>query len=259
MHLGGCTDLAIMAGRGALCPERKLKGHPPVSSRCSTPGCRSVTGIGLEQPSRKPTTMTLSRPMFPPRDPTRRRLLTVAAGGAAAAVTGIPASKAAPALDPIYAAIEAHRRADAAADGAFAESSRLYRLANEMVGPSRIEVPNMVEPGTTAKVLCFYDVEQVIPHEQYPDLNDHYCRLLEERSAARFDIHGDTDELTDGLANAAWDARDAFAETVPTTLPGLLAMILSANELSDAFTGDSARALLQTLATAAEALIGRPA
>lgn len=58
MHLGGCTEPGVYAGRGALCPERKLKGHPPVSSRCSTPGCRSDTGDGLEQPSRKPTTMT---------------------------------------------------------------------------------------------------------------------------------------------------------------------------------------------------------
>jgi hypothetical protein len=109
----------------------------------------------------------------------------------------------------------------------------------------------MVEPGTTAKVLCFYDVEQVIPREQYPDLNEHYCALLSERSAARFDIHGDTDQLTDGPANAAWDAQSRFAETAPTTLPGLLAMIIYANELSDAFTGDDARTLLQTLATAA--------
>jgi hypothetical protein len=209
--------------------------------------------------------MTIERPMFPPVNPTRRHLLTIAAGGAvaaaipSAAVAGIPASG-----DPIYAAIEAHRKADAVADAAFAESSRLYQLACEMVGPSKIEIPNMVEPGTTAKVLCFYDVEQVIPHEQYPGLNDHYCRLLEERSTARFDIHGDTDELTDGPANAAWDARDRFAETVPTTLPGLLAMIVYANELAQrdqgALTdGESARTLLQTLATAAKALIGRPA
>jgi hypothetical protein len=120
----------------------------------------------------------------------------------------------------------------------------------------------MVEPGTTAEVLCFYDVEQVIPHEQYPDLNEHYCTLLSERSAARAEIHGDTDELTEGPADAAWDARDQFAETVPTTLPGLLAMIVYANELAeqdpDALTdGESNRTLLQTLATAAEALIGR--
>lgn len=62
--LAGAPNLAIMAGRGALCPERKLKGHPPVSSRCSTPGCRSETGDGLEQPTRKPTTMqtTTERP-----------------------------------------------------------------------------------------------------------------------------------------------------------------------------------------------------
>jgi hypothetical protein len=198
--------------------------------------------------------------MFPPVDPTRRHLLTIAAGGAVAALA-LPAAMASEA-DPIFAAIEAHRKADAVADAAFAESSRLYQLANEMVGPSQIEVPNMVEPGTTAEVLCFYDVEQVIPHEQYPDLNEHYCTLLSERSAARFDIHGDTDELTDGPANAAWDAQDRFAETVPTTLPGLLAMIVYANELAeedpDAF-GDGDCTLLQTLAAAAEALIGRQA
>jgi hypothetical protein len=212
-----------------------------------------------------PPTNTSANNQPDPVDPTRRRFLTVAAGGAVAAaiptaaVAGIPASG-----DPIFAAIEAHRKADAVADVAFAESSRLYRLACEMVGPSHIEVPNMVEPGTTAKVLCFYDVEQVIPRERYPDLNDHYCKLLEDRSAARAEICGDTDELTDGPANASWDARDRFAETVPTTLPGLLAMIVYANELAEqdqgALTdGERARSLLQTLATAAEALIGRPA
>jgi hypothetical protein len=158
-------------------------------------------------------------PTNAPIDTTRRRFLAVSAGASVASVgaltvAAMPAiapDRGACAVDPIYAAIEAHRKADAAADVAFAESSRLYRLATKMVGPSKIEVPNMVEPGTTAEVLCFYDVEQVIPHEQYPDLNDHYCKLLSDRSAARFDIHGDTDELTDGPANAAWDARDPRA------------------------------------------------
>jgi hypothetical protein len=193
----------------------------------------------------------------------RRSILGAIAVGGTVAALALPTAKAIEA-DPIYAAIEAHRQAAAAADAAFVESSRLYRLAGEMVGPSHIEIPNMVEPGTTAKVRIFWDVEQVIPHEQYPDLNDHYCKLLEDRSAARAEIHGDTDELTEGPANAAWDARDRFAETVPTTLPGLLAMIVYANELAeqdqDALTdGESHRALLQTLAMAAEALIGRPA
>jgi hypothetical protein len=198
--------------------------------------------------------MTIERPMFPPVDPTRRRFLSVAVGGATV-LTLAPARAAEPAVDPIFAAIEAHRKADAAADVAFAECNRLYLLANEMVGPSKIEVPNMIEPGTTAKVLCCYDVERVIPHEQYPDLNEHYCRLLGERSAARFEIHGDMDKLTDGPATAASLERDRFSETVPTTLPGLLAMIIYANELAE----EDSDTLLQTLATAAKALIGRPA
>ncbi len=51
--------------------------------------------------------MTIERPMFPPVDPTRRHFLSVAAAGAAA-LTLAPA-RAAPAADPIYAAIELHR------------------------------------------------------------------------------------------------------------------------------------------------------
>jgi hypothetical protein len=218
----------------------------------------------------KATRVHSTPPTNTPIDTTRRRFLAVSAGASVASVgtlavaampTAAPDSGAC-AVDPIYAAIEAHRKAAAAANVAFAESSRLYQLADEMVGPSQIEVPNMVEPGTTVNVLVYWDVEQIIPREQYPDLNEHYRRLLEERRAARFEIHGDTDELTDGPANAAWDVRDDFAETVPTTLPGLLAMILYANELAeedpDAF-GDGDCTLLQTLAAAAEALIGRQA
>ena len=68
IKFGAPAPRRTRAVRGALCPERKLKGHPPVSSRCSTPGCRSVTGYGLEQPSRKPNTMTIERPMLPPRE-----------------------------------------------------------------------------------------------------------------------------------------------------------------------------------------------
>jgi hypothetical protein len=55
--------------------------------------------------------MTLERPMFPPVDPTRRHLLTVAAGGAVAGLIPTAVLAAMPAVDPIYAVIEAHRRA----------------------------------------------------------------------------------------------------------------------------------------------------
>jgi hypothetical protein len=52
--------------------------------------------------------------MFPPRDPTRRRLLTVAAGAAVAAAIPTAALAAAPTVDPIFAAISRWQAAHAA-------------------------------------------------------------------------------------------------------------------------------------------------
>jgi hypothetical protein len=49
----------------------------------------------------------------PPVDPTRRHLLTIAAGGAVAAAMPTAVLAAAPMVDPIFAAIEVFRRADA--------------------------------------------------------------------------------------------------------------------------------------------------
>jgi hypothetical protein len=39
-----------------------------------------------------------------------------------------------------------------------------------------------------------------------------------KRNAAQRAVHGDTDKLTEGPADAAWDALDEFIETVPTKL-----------------------------------------
>jgi hypothetical protein len=70
-------------------------------------------------------------------------------------------------------------------------------------------------------------------------------------------VHGDTDKLTDGPACAAWDALEEFAETVPTALPGLLAMIVYAAEIDERDAGEfnDCGELLQSLAAAAKALI----
>ena len=92
-HLGGCADLAIMAGSGAPCPALSgVKARRPVAfAGFLAPGCRPDAGdLALEKPKRKQTTMTIERPMFPPVDPTRRHLLTIAAGGAAALATTAP-------------------------------------------------------------------------------------------------------------------------------------------------------------------------
>jgi hypothetical protein len=58
--------------------------------------------------------MTIERPMFPPVDPTRRRLLTVAAAGAVAAAIPTITLSAAPAVDPLFDLIDLHRKAHAA-------------------------------------------------------------------------------------------------------------------------------------------------
>jgi hypothetical protein len=60
--------------------------------------------------STPPTNTSVTNPSGPV-DPTRRRFLTVAAGGAVAAAIPIAALTAAPAPDPIYAAIERHKAA----------------------------------------------------------------------------------------------------------------------------------------------------
>jgi hypothetical protein len=59
--------------------------------------------------------MTIERPRFPPVDQARRHFLTVVASGTVAMIpTAVSAT--APAVDPIYAAIDAHRQAVAAHD-----------------------------------------------------------------------------------------------------------------------------------------------
>jgi hypothetical protein len=69
--------------------------------------------------------------MFPPVDPTRRHLLTIAAGGAVAVVVGIPAASA---VDPAFALIDAKRAADAAHDAAcdaLSEAEHRYGVASD--------------------------------------------------------------------------------------------------------------------------------
>src|ERR1700682_770417 len=127
----------------------------------------------------------------PTNTTTRRHLLTIAAGGAVAAA--IPAdARAYPghAADPIYAAIEAHRKAAAVEQLAWDEVNRLYELADKKVGQDRKDAREAIRVGAENAV-------------------------------------------TYGPNAEASAALDEFAETVPTTLPGLLAMIVYASEADD--------------------------
>ena len=90
------------------------------------------------------------------------------------------------------------------------------------------------------KASIWLDIEQAIPSAQFPAQYAHYIPLLYECSAAHFAVTGDTDPIGEEEFATEWDALAEFADTVPTTLPGLLAMIVYAaacsDKDSDAFT-----------------------
>ena len=205
-----------------------------------------------------------------PVDPTRRGFITLAVGasiisvGSLAAVA-MPISTTAPAAgsqaDPIYAAIEVHRKAYATMQAVFAEHRQAHEVADATVGPAHLYIPSMADPGEIVEVDCRGDIERAVPREQYPDLNAHHKRLLDERmtthAAIVESLIGDEDEATDEVAGPEFEALQEFAGTVPTTLPGLLAMIVYPGECSahdvDAFA-DSDCPLIETLAAAAKAV-----
>jgi hypothetical protein len=122
-------------------------------------------------------------------------------------------------VDPIFGAIEAHRAAKQRVEMAFAEVRRVHQLADGMafVGPDKGQVAR---------------------------------RAFIERSI------GDEDKVRDGPCGDAWEAFVAFANTVPSTLAGLVAMLNYADECSAEEYGDRAHVVISSLATAARALIG---
>jgi len=79
----------------------------------------------------------------------------------------------------------------------------------------------------------------------------------------------DYDTYTDGPWNDVWKAVDDLVVTIPTTVPGLMAMLIYAHELvpendsenDSGFWTESGltETLIETLATAARALLGRSA
>jgi hypothetical protein len=84
--------------------------------------------------------------------------------------------------------------------------------------------------------------------------------LLEERQAARAAIIepliGDEDEATEKVAAPELEALRHFEDTAPTTLVGLLAMIIYAGEINDqnADAFDRSTPIFENMATAAAAL-----
>ncbi len=200
-------------------------------------------------------------PLNTPIDSRRRRFLATAVGASVGALMAgaMPAGAqdAACEADPIFEVIEAHREAAAASAAASAEIRRLVDLADSIVGDG-IEVPCMIGEGSI-RATIWLDIEHVIPKETLPIEHAHYLELLSQHRAAREAITGDTDPIGEDEYAEEWDALGDFADTVPNTLGGLLAMIIYAAECSDkdpdAFT-DHSCPLIENLAIAARALVG---
>jgi hypothetical protein len=144
----------------------------------------------------------------------------------------------------------------------FAEHRRAHELADAKVGPSDIEILSRVERGKIVKASCWRDIEEAVPSEKFPQLNARYNQLLDERRASRDAIIeplvGDEDEATNEVAGPEFEALKAFANTVPTTLDGLLTMLIYAGEVSEqtpeAFE-DFGWLMIDKLAIAARALV----
>jgi hypothetical protein len=143
----------------------------------------------------------------------------VLAGIASTAVIPTTAALAAvPAADPIYEAIAASRDFQQATERAYARLRDLHREAQQR-----------------------------------------FRSADEQRESRREFVEsfvGDEDEYTHSYAGPLWDYYRAFAETVPTTLAGLLAMLVYADEVTECEPEVLADfGIISTFATAAKALI----
>jgi hypothetical protein len=156
--------------------------------------------------------------MFPPRDPTRRRFLTVAAGAsfigagslaAAAMAPNVPAAVTVPLAtataeptaalpDPVFGLIEAHRKADRDFDAALDEQGRLERIGDEaaadLVGEALchaafnafdvlLAAPAATLPGIVAQLACLQEIAERDAW-MFSDREDSATRLLKGFAAS---------------------------------------------------------------------------
>jgi hypothetical protein len=203
--------------------------------------------------------------------PTRRSFLmnTIVALPIAAAVS--TAAPGMPSEDPVFVAIQKHKDAMRVLGRANAEQEQLFALADETVGPSRIRVLDMREPSQPpgwhpyVDVDCWVDIERYVSHEKHLELYAHYRAAFDELTAARSkffeETAGDIDQIVNVPGEAEWDAADELTKTVPTTLPGLLAVVAYVYEAREAkgdiiatFDENNWQTLLASLAKAAKSL-----
>jgi hypothetical protein len=119
--------------------------------------------------------------------------------------------------DPIFAAIQACRTAKQESDAAYARVNSLHALAKKRFGAA---------------------------DQQRGGRHAYIKRAL----------GCDEDAYTEGPTSALWNAYGAFAETVPTTLAGLFAMLIFADQITDHDRDALGVTIFSTFATAAKAI-----
>jgi hypothetical protein len=152
--------------------------------------------------------------MFPPRDPTRRRFLTVAAAGsvvgagslaAAAMASSIPQAVTLPSIvsspalpDPVFGLIEAHRKAGCDHEAALVEQARLEQIGDNAAAWLVSEAPCHAEfnafdallsaaattvPGIVAQLAY---LQEIAEHDawRFSDREDAATMLLEGFAAS---------------------------------------------------------------------------
>jgi hypothetical protein len=105
---------------------------------------------------------------------------------------------------------------------------RLCDLADETVGPSYIPVLDMREGPVHLYVdaYCISDISDLVPGLENQELRKFYIDKFTERTRERAAVCGDTDALMDGPAEELRRAGEALMGTAPTTMPGLLALLV---------------------------------
>lgn len=177
-----------------------------------------------------------------------RRAFVVGLAGAAAAATIAPAALATQGDDPIFRRIEAHRTAEAAyAAACHEQSQREDSLIDEGIG-----LAPFVTMITGSRPIVAHSHQQI----------DAYAGSVSERVTAKAhvdldkalgrkgEVLGNIENEVGDLYDVSRDALESLITSVPTTTPGLRAMVAYVTDLTDQLESYQVEALLTSIGDA---------
>jgi hypothetical protein len=174
----------------------------------------------------------MTNPSKKPSGLDRRALLSTAAMAIPAAALSPMAALAAPEPDPIWAVIDEYRAAaavlSAAEDDYSARDKRLKSELGKMTPSISVGVMRFHGPTPPSQPQTVYNVEQLdglVPPGQFPIINARYRADLEAQQREHDGIMGGADQASAEAYDAAQVALHNALTVVPTTMPGVLALL----------------------------------